>query len=306
MTTYEILCDFERGLDPSAPESSSIPGTIVGYGEISTIFTIEQLPDRAFKRLPIFHTESEAQEYVEKYVAYCEFLSEAGILLPEDETHILEPTNIRRPWVLYIVQKKMEPGSFIHIRARSSSTSELALDLNAVIRQVMKVWDYNQDAARSGNVELALDGQLSNWVYDGTKLVYVDTGTPLFRLDKEEQLDPEPLLASAPFFLRWILRAFFLDDVMTRYYDLRLVCMDMLANLFKEQRPDLIETATRAVNEACGDRIRPIEVPEVAGYYRGDRRIWSLFLVFRKIDRWLRKVLPLRRYEFILPGPIKR
>ena len=45
---------------------------------------------------------------------------------------------------------------------------------------------------------------------------------------------------------------------------------------------------------------------EVASYYKSDRLLWSLFLAFRRIDRGLRAVTPMRRYEFILPGRIKR
>ena len=44
----------------------------------------------------------------------------------------------------------------------------------------------------------------------------------------------------------------------------------------------------------------------VEKYYKEDKLIWSLFLAFRKLDRWLKTVLFRKRYEFILPGKIKR
>jgi hypothetical protein len=36
----ELLHRFERGLDPQEPERSQIPATVLGYGEISTVFAI--------------------------------------------------------------------------------------------------------------------------------------------------------------------------------------------------------------------------------------------------------------------------
>ena len=37
-----------------------------------------------------------------------------------------------------------------------------------------------------------------------------------------------------------ILRRFFLDDVVGRYYDPRQVVIDLIADIFKEQKPPLI------------------------------------------------------------------
>ncbi len=45
---------------------------------------------------------------------------------------------------------------------------------------------------------------------------------------------------------------------------------------------------------------------EVKKYYREDKLIWTLFLAFRRIDRWLTIKLLRKRYEYVLPGKIKR
>ena len=137
-------------------------------------------------------------------------------------------------------------------------------------------------------------------------MVFVDTSTPLFRKNGTEQLDAELFLKSAPAFLRWILRLFFLDDVLNRYYDQRLVCMDLAANLYKEQQPALIPLAVRIINTILSDSIEPLTEKEVAKYYRQDKLIWTLYLAFRRLDRWFATKLFRRRYEFILPGRIKR
>ena len=158
--------------------------------------------------------------------------------------------------------------------------------------------------------ELAIDGQISNWVLtDDTKQpqpYYIDTSTPLFRLDGTEQQDPEPLLTSTPGFLRWIIRLWFLDDVMNRYYVPRLVYTDLAANLYKEQRPDLVADVIALINQSLPESESPLTISEVDKYYKQDKLIWSVFLRFRKIDRWLQTQLLRKRYEFILPGKIIR
>ena len=119
----------------------------------------------------------------------------------------------------------------------------------------------------------------------------MDTSTPLFRVEGVEQLDTELFLRSAPSFLVWMLRLLFLKDVVNRYYDFRLVAIDLVANFYKEQRPDLIPDAIGAVNrffagEAADLGVQPIDEQEVRSYYREDALIWSLYLSMRKVDRF--------------------
>ena len=154
---------------------------------------------------------------------------------------------------------------------------------------------------------MALDGQLSNWILtENNEILYIDTSTPLFKLNNIEQLNPELILKTAPSFLRWILRLFFLKDVMGRYYDHRLVYLDLIANLYKEQRPDLIPTAIEIINNYINVNEKPFDIKEVEKYYKEDKLIWTLFLAFRRFDKWLTTKILRRRYEFILPGKIKR
>jgi len=129
---------------------------------------------------------------------------------------------------------------------------------------------------------------------------------PMYRKNGVEQMDPEPLLRSAPGFLRWILRLFFLDDVMNRYYDRRRVYLDLAANLFKEGRPELIPITVEISNRHLPAEARSLTAAEAEKYYRDDRLIWTLFLSFRRIDRWIKTKIFRKSYEFILPGKIKR
>jgi hypothetical protein len=142
-------------------------------------------------------------------------------------------------------------------------------------------------------------------------LLYMDTSTPLFRIQGVEQLDPELFLRSAPSFLVWLLRLLFLEDVVNRYYDSHRVVVDLIANFFKEQRPDLVPDLIMVANdfftgEAADLSVALIEEKEVRSYYREDALIWSLYLSMRKLDRFIHTRLRHRDYPYILPEKIVR
>ena len=137
-------------------------------------------------------------------------------------------------------------------------------------------------------------------------MYYIDTSTPLYRKQGKEQLDPELFLRSAPSFVRWIIRLLFLKDVMNRYYVPRMVYTDLAANLYKEQRPDLIPLTIDIINCYIPDAQPPLTAKEVERYYREDKFIWTLFQALRRLDCWLTTRLLRKRYEFILPGKIRR
>jgi hypothetical protein len=302
----EFLERFETGLDPQHPETSRIPARILGYGEISSIFAIEGMPAVAFKRMPIFSTVPEAESYAAMFHTYSRHLTEAGLTLPAQATAVVPSAG--GGVVLYIVQRQLPDQDFGHHFIHAADRDDVLLLIRDIVALIDGVWAFN--ATRKPHLELALDGQLSNWVRSTQEppraVLYIDTSTPLFRIDGREQLDPEKLLKSAPGALRWILRRFFLDDVMNRYYSHRDVVVDLIANLYKEQRPDLIVPVTETINHYSTVLDRPIPPEAVDRYYRSDRIIWTLFLAFRRMDRWLSRYLLRRRYEFILPGPIKR
>ena len=297
-----LLAQFESQLDPQNLAGSPIPAKILGYGEISTIFQIGNDASVAYKRMPLFRSPEAASRYARLYREYCDCLTQAGLNLPADETVIVSSS---RPVIaLYIAQQQFPTDRFVHRLIHQLDAAQLQLLIDRVVAEIEKVWQYNEQHRPA--IELSLDGQLSNWVWHDDQLYFVDTSTPLYRKDGIEQMDPEPLLRSAPGFLRWILRLFFLDDVMTRYYQPRLVYIDLAANLFKEGRPDLIPMTLHIINQRLSSGSPPLTQQEVQKYYREDRVIWTLFLSFRRIDRWITARLLHQRYEFILPGKIKR
>jgi hypothetical protein len=314
------LRDFERGLDPRKPEGSQIPATVLGYGEISTVFAVdaESLAGLAFKRMPLFQDEGEIQAYQTAYEEYCRLLQqEAGLRLPGHGFASLT-SQTGRP-ILYIIQHRL-PSASIGNQALHLLPDDMVLHLvQRALREMLPVWEFNR---RQDHVQLSLDGQISNWSIEGfdptrpfvdgaTPLLYVDTSTPLFRVDGKDQLDAEIFLRSAPSFLAWILRLLFLDDVVNRYYDFRRVAIDLVANFEKEQRGDLIPRVLDLVNDFFGNEAANLEIQsiaqkEVESYYREDALIWTLYLSFRRIDRFLRTRIMRRDYPYILPGKIVR
>jgi len=311
----ELLQEFERGLDPQHPERSKVPARVLGYGEISTVFQIqaEGMQGLAFKRLPLFYDLGEVEKYCAVYEEYNRLLEqEIGVQLPPHGfAAFLSQSG--RP-VFYIVQKQLPSASIGNQALHQLPREMVAVLVKRILQELVKVGDFNR---RQDHFQVGIDGQISNWSIEGfdpehphveeAQLLYVDTSTPLFRVHEVEQLDTELFLRSAPSFLVWVLRLLYLKDVVNRYYDLRLVAVDLAANFYKEQRPELIPDAIGAINDSfAGLGLEPVGEEEIRSYYREDALIWSLYLSMRKVDRFIRRRLLRREYPYILPEHVKR
>ncbi len=301
----DILQKLEEGLDLVNLQRSAIPVNVLGFGEISSIFAISSMPGIAFKRMPLFRTKSGAEAYARKYREYCNYLVEAGLHLPEDQTVIISIKN--RPVVLYIAQTQFDSAQFGHKMLHQLATEKSLQLIENIAGQIENVWEFNR--LKGDELHLAIDGQISNWVAGSGdasgQLWYIDTSTPLFRINGAEQMDPELILKSAPSFLRMIIRKLFLADVMDRYYVPALVYTDLVANLYKEQKPELVAPAVDILNKFLPEK-NQLTVDGIRSYYKEDKFIWSLFLASRRLDRWIDTRLLRKRYEFLLPGKIKR
>ncbi len=311
---------FEAGLDPRFPEENSIPCCILGYGEITTVFEIkdDRLAGLALKRMSVFRSQEEMDHYAAIHREYLNLLEgEIGLRLPSHgELAMIDPRG--RP-IFYIIQKKLDPEGLGGNLLASLPDKGAASLFRRALRESAKVWKYNR-AENSRSV--AIDGQVSNWAledfdpaaappYDGYRILYLDTSTPLFTVNGAEQLNPELFLRAAPSFLAWVLRVFFLEGVMTRYYDPRAAVVDMIANLYREQLarliPGFIDTANDFFdNEASSLDLSPISKGEVQAYYREDRLIWTLYLEMRRFDQFLHRSVLRREYNYILPPRTKR
>lgn len=312
------LQEFEDQFDPRWPENGRIPAQVLGFGEISAVLAIPELDDGlAFKRMPMFEDEAEVAAYSALYQEEMALLEEqVGLHVAAGELVQVMGRN-GRP-ILYLIQPKLPAHTIAHKAIHTLSKEGEAELFTAVLHQIRQLFTFNQ--AHQGQLEIGLDAQLSNWAItnwedptaplpDPLRLIYFDTNTPLLQKNGVEQLDPELFLRSAPSFLVPIVRHFFLEDVLNRYYNLHLVIVDLIANLYKEQRADLVPACITQANAflAATDlpNNQPITAKEVQAYYREDAFIWRLYLALRKTDRVLYR-LRKRPYPYVLPEKVQR
>jgi len=311
--------NFEKGLNPPNPQKSQIPARVLGYGEMSTVLQIDSdhSSGLAFKRMPMFKSVTEVERYEQILADSLQTFQKIGLNTPETDWIWTEDQN-NNLVTIYIAQQKLPLNSIGNVLIKSLSDEDIRVLVESVLEQMHNVFEYNR--IHAGEIEIGFDGQISNWAvadYDSSvpldaehiELLYFDVSSPLMRRGGVEQLDSELFLRSAPSFLRWLIRWLFVDDVVNRYYDERKVVIDLLANFYKEQRPDLIpamiDLANEFFNTRLGDKWQPIALKEVRSYYKEDAMIWRIYLAARKIDRFIHKLLR-KNYPYILPEKITR
>ena len=315
----EVLKKLERSIDTYNPEKGEVPIKILGFGEISLVFEIVGDPEQiAYKRIPIFENEKQVNRHIWAYNEYNRILSQdVGLNLPKYDVVWFKDNEDKIQF--YCIQEKISSESVGNKVIHDLSTEDVKTLILLVMREMKKVWVHSKNHE---TLDLGLDGQISNFAIIGydpnnpkiekdTKLLYFDTSTPMFRKNGIEAMDAELFLESTPSFLRFLVKAAFLDEVIDRYYDWRLVTIDLIANFFKEQKPELIPGIIRQVNkffkeEASEFNIEPITFEEVQKYYKNDKMIWVIFQNARKIDRYIKTKLFKKKYDFYLPGKIKR
>ena len=315
----DLLKEFESSINTSDPEKGTVPIKILGYGEISLVFEIIGDPkELAYKRIPIFDNEEQVERHIWAYNEYNRILQEdVGLNMPDygvawfkDDDDVIQ---------FYCVQRKILPESVGNKVIHQISEKEIETLILLVMREMKKVWSFSKNHEV---IDLGLDGQISNFavidfdpsdpkINDNTKLLYLDTSTPMFREDGEEAMEAVLFLKSAPSFLRWLLKALFLDETVGRYYDWRKVSIDLIANFYKEQRSELVPSLVELVNnffenEASEFEIDPLTLEEVKKYYKSDKNMWIIFQRVRKFDKFLKTKIFRKKYQFYLPGKIER
>lgn len=316
---FTLLKKFEKFIDTNHPEKGKIPIKILGYGEISLVFEIiGDSQEIAYKRIPIFDNIKQVKRHIWAYNEYNRILKEdVGLIIPDYDAawFIDENENIQ----FYCVQEKIDPNSVGNKVIHKITKEEIKTLVLLALREMKKVWTYSK---QNKKIDLGLDGQISNFsvidynhesplINENTKLRYLDTSTPMFKINGVEAMEAVLFLKSAPSFLRWLLKAAFLEDTVNRYYDWRRVSIDLIANFFKEQKRDMIKPLIKLVNtffreEASEFNIKTIKLEEVQKYYKSDSDMWVIFQRVRKIDRFLKTKIFKKQYEFYLPPDIQR
>lgn len=284
---------LERAVEHALDSGDESALTVLGYGEISAVLAVDTPEGRvAAKRLPPFPGASILASYRVTLEAYIAALQKAGV-------HVV-PTTLRsvtRPdgsLTAYAVQPILDPASLGPTKLARADDQETERLLAGIVTLVL------------GTVtpSLGLDGQLSNWAWDGERWSYLDVTTPLMRdVRGRELLDIELFLCSLPWALRPVVRRLMLREILDKYYEPRGVLLDLAGNLHKEGLgraiPALLGQSNRHVSP-------PITPSEVKSYYASDARTWALLQRLRRADRlWQRRVRR-RSYAFLLPGAIER
>lgn len=291
---------LEETLVPARPESA--PGLrILGYGEVSAVLALADVPGLVLKRMSGFADVPAAETYRELVTDYIAAVRSAGV--PVLETRVLVVRRPGRAPVTYLIQPEVAQDRLGHSLMRTADDATHEQLLHRVLDAILSV--------RERAVEdVAVDAQLSNWYLASgvdEMPVLLDVGTPFVRRGGRQAMDAEIILSTAPAPLRPIFRrlgtvhAYFED-----YFEPRTAAVDLLGNYHKEGRPDRIDAALQVVNRRLKPLgASPITRREVDRYYRSDARLLGFWLQARRAERAIR-LRAGRGYDFILPGRVQR
>jgi hypothetical protein len=308
-----ILQRFEERLDPGRPTVGEEPVEIIGYGEVSTVLSLGALPQWVCKRMAGFRDAAGVERYLGAVRRYLALLAELGVRAAE--TIPVRVHTRASGHVVYLLQPKLDPRTLGSYLLREASEAVLLACIDRVLACVRTILLANR--ARAGGRTLTVDAQLSNWhfpVRNGEvgEPTLVDVGTPFMRLAGVDEMGIECFLAPVPSPLRWLYRrAQAVERYIDDYFDGHKLLADLLGNFHKEGRPDRIPLVLAHVNrwlEGVGADlgVQILEREEIERYYRKDARLLELFLRLRRLDRFVRTRVLRQRYNFILPGPIRR
>ncbi len=306
-TDENLLLRFENQLDPGRLVSGNAPVSTIGFGQLSVVFEIEGMPGVAFKRLPPFPNADQCRYHARSVNAYRSLLNDQ-LHLPVVEQECYPLENARGEHILYIAQARI-PAEHLAPRVLVESGVEATqVILSALLRETARVWHRN--AIDAPDVMTGLDARLSNWALflsssGEVRPLYLDTSTPFFRRIGQELPNEQVFLKRVPSALLGFVRDGF-REVLSGYYDLRQVLIDLAAGFLAEGLPDRLPIAVESINgflETDGQdfRLRPVRLDEVERHYRNDRRFWTLFRNLSQLDRSMKRSIG-RRYPHLLPA----
>lgn len=309
---------FERSLDPAHPERSG--ADVLAYGEVSAALLLPDEPAVAgavVKRMSGFADDAAVAGYGALVAEYQQRLTGLGVSVTPT-VPVTVRVRGRRP-VVYLLQRRLPTEGLGNRMVHTAGDDDLAALVTTALQQTLPLYAAN---AAHRDDEIAVDGQLSNWCFapDPRHPVLIDVGTPFIRRAGRHAFDLEILLSAVPPGIRaFHRRKGSMGEYFDDYFEPRLLAVDLVGNLFKEQVPQRIPVALAAANDWLagpaaalqdqlarpGARRGPITEDEVAQYYRADAATLELFLRVRRLDRAARRLLR-QRYDFILPGRVAR
>ncbi len=248
---------------------------LLGHGEMTCVL---QWRGRAWKRLPPLSTERGVDKFAAAFAAYVARLRERGV--PVVESH-LESLRVRDgSYRVYCVQPVLPAESMLVEQLGRMREEHATAVFDRVLDHVHSCVDG----------QTGLDAQLSNWCLVDGEPAYFDLTTPFARDEAgREALDPEIYIGVLPRLIRSPVRLFLSQRLLDRYYSLRKVRIDLLANLRSQRLDHLLPSFLERVNARTP--AAPISVSEVRAYRRNDRLTWATLRLFVALEHsWQRAV----------------
>jgi hypothetical protein len=307
---HELLSAFEQQLDPADPAAGPFGAEIIGYGEVSAVLSLADLPGRVLKRMSGFPDARSARAYcgvVERYIA---ILAEIGIAMAPTQLVTLAPETGRH--VIYLVQPRFGDDRMGQTILRCGSDEQLRGLMDRVMGEVRSVLSAN--ARRRDGRRVAVDAQLSNWHWPDERAapVLIDIGTPFMRLHGRLEIGEEYFLRAFPPPLRGLLRRrHVVERYIADYFHFDRSVLDLIGNFAKEGAPARIPNAVAFANEWIAGQpdaaeLGRIDEARVRDYYTRDAGTLEWMLRVRRLNRWIHTRLLRRPYDYILPGRIAR
>lgn len=277
---------------------------VLGWGEISEVAEIEGLAVTGwrhpatggpmavvYKRMPPFLDRTEAETFVARYREYNAALRDrVGIAVPHFDARLVQRGERT---IIFVVQEGVDPAAVGHVILRDAGPAAAESLCRLVFREYEKLYRFHHDQA-GPHYRLGLDGQIPNWAVAGyggdpraltldDRLLYLDTNVPMIRIDGRDVVSTDMYFQALPGLARWIIKRLGIDDeVMSRYFDTRLILLDFLGNLMVRHRADLVPRMVDVANEVLAGPfsaagLAPFTLREVEKYYRSDVATWRLW-----------------------------
>lgn len=259
--------------------------SILGFGEISVALGYPRdRPRFACKRTPPF-TRSQFEHYrslVERYVSR---LRAEGLSVVDTTVMAVDRDD---KIIAYLVQPLLDVETLGHrVLGRSEPDPEHPF-LTALGRTLDLVSN-----------RLSIDAQITNWSWDGERLILLDVGTPfLWDRSGRYQFDMTPYLPmiSAPL-RNGAMRE--LTAMVDRWQDPRGVALDIVANLYREGLVQWVPAATEALNAAIGSP-GSISTDEARAVYAEDLKTWPRLARLKRLERAWQTTVRRRHYDFFI------
>lgn len=278
---------------------------VLGWGEISTVaelvgspFTSWRHPETGapmtvvYKKMPPFLNRADAEVFVRWYLEYNTILrDQVGIAVPAFTARIVKMPSGQV--CIFVIQERVDPQSVGHELLRTIEPGAAERLYGLILREYEKLFRFNQ-AQRASGFQVGLDGQIPNWSvvgYQGDpnaltgneRLLYLDTNVPMIRIGGQDVVSTDMYFQALPGAARWLIKRLNLDqEVMSRYFQMRVIMLDFLGNLMVRHRADLVPHLLKMSNDALAGPFAeggfaPFTLEEVYKYYRSDVATWRLW-----------------------------